>query len=56
MAHYEIVPRETLLFSETPSSRVKEYLGMHWSQALSRSHTQPILMPRTPPWTDKGVD
>lgn len=23
---------------------------MHWSHALSRSHTQPILMPRTPPW------
>lgn len=27
---------------------------MHWSQALSRSHTQPILMPRTPPWKEKG--
>lgn len=23
---------------------------MHFSQALSRSHSQPILMPRTPPW------
>lgn len=28
---------------------------MHWSQALSRSHTQPILMPRTPP-CGKGPD
>lgn len=52
--YLKLYPGETLLFSETLSSRVKEYLGMHWSQALSRSHTQPILMPRTPPWMEKG--
>lgn len=23
---------------------------MHCSHALSKSHTQPILIPRTPPW------
>lgn len=28
---------------------------MHWSQALSKSHTQPILMPRTPPWREAAA-